>query len=54
MDLPDSADANYPGGARIWLVPSADYDDANCKMIGWNPGAYLFEHNLITYTDTGP
>lgn len=52
MDLPDSSDANYLGGAKIWLVPSADYDDANTKMVGWNPGEYLFEHHLITYDDT--
>ena len=37
-------------GAKIWLVTSSDYDGA--KMTGWNPGNYLFEHNLISYDDT--
>ena len=50
MDLPNSADANYPAGAKIWLVLSSDYDGT--KMIGWNPAEYLFEMNLITYDDT--
>ncbi len=56
--LPASYDANFnpvsPSGAvgaKIWLVLS---DDVECKtspfqMINWNPTAYLFEYNLITY-----
>ena len=48
MDLPDPADAN--AGAKIWLVPSVDYDGS--KMIGWDPTEYLFEYDLITYDDT--
>jgi len=52
FDLPDSADANYPDGAKIWLVLSNDYDAENCMMIAWNPTEYLFENNLITYDDT--
>lgn len=52
MDLPDSADDNYPDGAKIWLVLSDDYDADNQEMIGWNPTEYLFENNLITYDDT--
>jgi len=52
MDLPDSADANYPDGAKIWLVLSDDYDGTNTKMTVWNPTDYLFENNLITYEDT--
>ena len=50
MDLPDPADANYPGGAKIWLVPSTDYDSST-NMVSWNPTAFLFEMNLITYDD---
>ena len=55
MDLPCWPDANYccPGGAKIWLVLSDDYDDVEAEMTGWNPTEYLFEHNLITYDDTG-
>lgn len=52
MDLPDPADYNYPTGAKIWLVLSADYDAANTSMTAWNPAEYLFENNLITYDDT--
>ncbi len=52
MDLPHTSDANYPSGAKIWLVPSSDYDAVNHKIIGWSPTEYLFEHNLITYDDT--
>jgi len=51
-DLPTPTDANYPGGAKIWLVLSSDYDATNTKMIGWDPTEYLYEHNLINYEDT--
>lgn len=51
MDLPDPADANYPDGAKLWLVPSSDYDATNYKLNAWNPSDYLFEYNLITYDD---
>ena len=53
IDLPDSADYNYPAGAKIWLVLQSDYDGSN-KMIGWHPTQYLFENNptLIHYDDT--
>ncbi len=52
MDLPDPKDANYPDGAKIWLVLSEDYDAAEKKMTVWNPAEYLFEYELITYDDT--
>lgn len=52
MDLPDSADDNYPVGAKIQLVLSDDYDDMNMRMTGWRPEEYLFEENLIKYNDT--
>jgi len=51
-DLPVEADDNYPTGAKIWLVPSSDYEDG--AMAAWNPSSYLFEHNLITYTKVTP
>ena len=38
-------------GAKVWLVPSIDYDASNTKLIAWNPTTYLFETNLITYDD---
>ncbi len=37
MDLPDPADANYPAGAKIWLVISSDYDPSTNAMKAWNP-----------------
>jgi len=49
-DLPHPFDDNHPGGAKIWVVLSADH--SGTSMTAWNPSAYLFEHNLITYDDT--
>ena len=65
MDLPSAPDANidiydYSGppdyynhahGAKIWLVPSTDYDAEAKKLIAWNPTTYLFETDLIVYID---
>lgn len=39
-------------GAKIWLVPSACYDSILYKVITWSPTRFLFETDLITYTDT--
>ena len=58
IDLPCSTDYNYPAGAKIWLVPSSDYDQSTLGQPGgmsaWNPDQYLFENNptLIQYDDT--
>jgi len=53
MDLPATGDDNLAEGAKIWLVPSTDYDGG--EMVAWNPGSYLFERNLVTYKDgSGP
>jgi len=52
MDLPHPSDANYPGGAKVWLVPSNRYDAATKSIIGWNPAEYLFETRTIQYDDT--
>lgn len=54
-DLPNAADANYPTGAKIWLVLSSDYNNGTAStgpMTGWDPTEYLFENNLINYNDT--
>jgi hypothetical protein len=48
--LPKVGDANYPYGAKIWLVLKSDYDFTNHKLTGWTPADYLFETGLITYT----
>jgi len=51
MDLPGPADANYPAGAKIWLVPSSAYNPGTQSVTSWGAGKYLFEMNLITYDD---
>ena len=45
---PDYYTTHY--GAKIWLVLSVDYDTDH--MTAWHPASYLFETNLINYTDT--
>jgi len=68
MDLPHADDANgdisnwdYSGppdyyahatGAKIWLVPSDCYVAGQKKVDTWTPDRFLFETDLITYTDT--
>jgi len=51
-DLPASYDANYPTGAKIWLVVSTDVDCATERMTAWRPSLYLFESMLITFDAT--
>jgi hypothetical protein len=36
--------------AKIWLVYADDYDGE--KLTAWNPDGYLFEYDLVSYTDT--
>ena len=43
IDLPHLDDANYPLAGKIWLVTASDYDQANKKMLLWNPQNYLYE-----------
>ncbi len=67
MSLPTPPDSNmitdhsvapdnysHAHGAKIWLVPSECYDSAtkSIKSTGWQPTRFLFETDLITYTDT--
>jgi len=55
LDLPEPGDANYPTGAKIWLIPSDYY--SGTSVIGWPaasdepPAGWLFEYNLIKYDD---
>jgi len=60
-DWNGSADANYCTnedgyelcrGAKIWLVPSNEYNSGEKKVKWNNPTNYLFETDLITYDDT--
>jgi len=46
-------DYDYCSGAKIWLVPSSDYDESGQTIYpSWNPDTYLFETDLITYTES--
>ena len=47
----DLTGAMQEGGAKVWLVLSADVDCAGEEMIGWNPSEYLFENALLPQTD---
>jgi len=53
MGLPCVPDANYPGGAKIWLVPTADLTGGQLPMSAWHPTKILFECKLITFSDKG-
>jgi predicted ribosomally synthesized peptide with SipW-like signal peptide len=50
MDLPAVGDDNVLLGAKIWLVPTSDWDGT--KMIDYDEPLYLFETYLIWYNDT--
>ena len=39
-------------GAKVWLVPSACYDEPTKTVTTWTPTDFLFESDLITYIDT--
>lgn len=66
MNLPSLPDANiyihdyfgppdnyaHAHGAKVWLVPSSDYDIGLNKVTNWNPTKFLFETDLITYFDS--
>lgn len=53
MDLPDAADDNAPQGAKIWLVPSSNYDAATKSVTAWTGVNldFLFETHTIVYDD---
>ncbi len=38
--------------AKIWLILTEDFSEGMAKMVAWNPSGYLFENNLIDYTDS--
>lgn len=43
---------NHCSGAKIWIVPTEDLtDDAELPLTAWNPSNYLFETDLIVYSD---
>lgn len=63
-DWNGTADANYCSnangfdsydlcrGAKIWLVPTTEYNSGTKKVSWANPGSYLYETDLITYDDS--
>lgn len=57
MDLPMPADTNSGSphfGAKIWLIPSANYNAGTNSVTPWTPdNTWLFEGNVyINYNDT--
>jgi len=66
MNLPYPPDANideydysiapdnyaHAHGAKLWLVPSDNYDTATKTVTPWSPSDFLFETDLISYTET--
>jgi len=48
-NLPLEGDANYPCGAKIWLVLTSDVDCEGRQMVGWHPEAYLFQTGLVNF-----
>jgi hypothetical protein len=67
IDLPSTPDANikeydyteldgyvHAHGAKIWLVPSIDYDANTRKVTNWNDASnFLYETDLISYINLG-
>lgn len=51
INLQGVVDLGKSEGIKLWLVLSSDVDCSIPAMIGWNPGEYLFEHNLIPNPD---
>lgn len=50
-DLPDPTDANYPVGAKLWLVPTSSL---SADQLSWaNLDQFLFDLTLVNYNDTG-
>ena len=65
MDMPHPNDANYDtdeyceefgqcdGGAKLWIIPTTNLTSGtDLPMSGWDMSLYLFETELIHYTDT--
>ena len=53
-NINDSKDYNgLVRGAKVWLVPSADYNSTQSKITSWNPTNFLFETELVSCTDNG-
>ena len=44
-------DYDHCKGAKIWIVPVSDLTSDNLPLANWNPTAWLFETDLIVYSD---
>lgn len=45
-------DYDHCRGAKLWIVPISDLTGGNqLPLLKWNPNAWLFEEDLITYAD---
>lgn len=42
---------NHCKGAKLWIVPVNDLTSGDLPLITWNPTAWLFETDLIVYSD---
>lgn len=38
-------------GAKLWVIHADDYDDIYHKLLNWHPVEFLFEEDLIVYSD---
>lgn len=53
ISLPEPPDANYPGGAKVWLLPCSQYNQSTRSVIGWgfNSTDWLVDKDtLLKYT----
>ncbi len=52
-DIPNTVDANYSTGGKIWLIPSSAYNSSSRSVTVWPfTDKWLFETNLIKYTNS--
>ncbi len=42
---------DHAKGAKIWLIPTSDYNGIDEVLSAWNPGDYMFETDLVAYFD---
>lgn len=54
IDLPTMPDTNFGIGAKLWLIPSSNYNSGSKSIVSWTPdNSWLFEGNVyINYNDT--
>jgi len=50
-DYCDSDGYNLCHGAKVWLVQTSNYNAGTKEVTTWDPDMFLFETDLITYSD---